>query len=114
MKFVDMAMSPEEAKAENVYPTPVDKLPKYPYGLCISLCKDELEKLELDADSLEVGEMLHLHAMARVTSKSINETEGGSNPRIELVMAFLEIENEDDENEENRVTPAKKLSKLYK
>lgn len=110
-----MAMLPEEAKEEYASPPSPDKLPKYPYGLCISLCKDELDKLGLDVSEIDIGEMLHLHAMARVTSKSNQETEAGDNPRIELVMAFLEIEDEDAENkEENRVTPAKKLSKLYR
>lgn len=115
MKFVDMAMSMAEAVEANSFPPKPDTLAKYPYGLCISLCKDEMEKLDLNFEDMEVGEILHLHALARVTSRSNQETEGGDNPRIELVLAFLEVENEDKENqEEDRVTPAKKLAKLYK
>lgn len=115
MKFVDMAMSPQEASDAYASPPKPDNLPKYPYGLCISLCKDEIEKLQLDIEDCEVGEMLHLHALARVTSRSNQETEAGDNPRVEMVLAFLEIEDEDKENsEEDRITPAKKMSRLYK
>lgn len=115
MKFVDMAMSPVEAAEAYVSPPSPGNLAKYPYGLCISLCKDELVKLGLDFEDMKVGEMLHLHSLARVTSRSNQETEGGDNPRVELVLAFLEIEDEDKENmEEDRMTPAKKLYKSYK
>ena len=54
--MVDMARSPEELKKDSaaygipqVAPRLSDE-PIYPYGLCISLCDDELEKLDLDCD----------------------------------------------------------------
>lgn len=112
-KFVDMAMSPQEALEEyGSSPTPdASKLPKYPYGLCISLCKDEIDKLGLDVSDLEIGDFLHLHSMARVTSYSLRETEGGSDPRIELTLAFIEVE---DEGEEDKMVDKKDIpSKLY-
>ena len=100
----DMSMDASEAK-EFVTPSP----PKYPYGLCISLCQDELEKLGLDDDDLSVGDMVHIHALAKVTSVSSNETEDGADSRVELVLAYISAEDEDEENEEEGVT-----SKLYK
>jgi hypothetical protein len=114
MKYVDMAMTPEEAKEYNS-PTSVGKMPKYPYNLSISFCKDELEKLELDINDIEIGDFLHLHSMARVTSKSNYETEEGECPRLELTLAFLEVEDEAMEDEEEEDKSLKnKLPKLYR
>lgn len=110
MKFTDMAMSPTEA-ASHAYPTATGDLNKYPYGLCISLCKDELEKLDIDFEDAEVGDFFHLHSLARITSKSNNETEAGESPRLELVLAFLEVESEEEEDDE---ADKSLTGKLYK
>lgn len=116
-KFVDMAMTPQETLEDYgavSSPPDVSKLPKYPYGLCISLCKDEIDKLGLDVADLEIGDFLHLHSMARVTSFSIRETEGGSDPRIELTLAFIEVEDEGEEDDEADKMSKKDIpSKLY-
>ena len=78
--------------------------PKYPYGLCISFDEDTLEKLGLDDGEMpEVGDMIHLMAMAKVTSVSENEREsvGGATKkccRIELQITHLATENEDTES----------------
>ena len=101
MKFVDMAMSPKEAQTEMGMPsTDASNLPKYPYGLCISFGPDEIEKLGLDCSDCSVGDFLHLHAMAKVTSYSERETEDGVQPRIEMVLAFIDAEDEGEEDEE--------------
>lgn len=99
--MVDMAATPDEEQ-EILSPSP----PKYPYGLCISLCQDELEKLGLEEEELSVGDMIHLHALAKVTSVSSYESEDGSHDRVELVLAYIAAEDEDEENEEeDRETP---------
>lgn len=97
-QMVDMAMSEEEA-AEKYGPssTTPSSYPKYPYGLCISLCQDELDKLGLDPSDVEVGDMIHLFAMAKITSKSVQDTEGGQNARIEMQITHIASEDEDDE-----------------
>lgn len=114
-KMVDMALSPQEAM-ESTMPMSMANAPRYPYGLCLSLCQDELEKLGLDAGDMEVGDVIHLHALAKVTSCSENETESGSNCRVELQIVMMDIESEDEENEEaDQVMSAKKRrSTLYK
>lgn len=115
MKLVDMSLEPKEAQ-ETYFPTPADQ-PKYPYGLSISLCDNELEKLEIDFDDICVGDLVHLHAMAMVTSKSCNETEGdGQKCRVELQICYLSGENEADEDDEaeDRMSSSKIISKLYK
>ena len=112
-KYVDMARTPKE-EAESVKPISLG-MDKYPYGLCISLCKDELEKLEVDHTDVEVGDFLHVHALAKVTSKSNHENENGENPRLELTLAFMEIEDEglEDEEEEDE-EPKGIMKRLYR
>lgn len=106
----DMAMDAQETQ-EYLEPTP----PKYPYGLCIAFCQDELEKLGLSEEELCVGDMIHIHALAKVTSVSSYEREDSSDKRVELVLAYISAEDEDEENDEaEKVSAAKKMSKLYK
>lgn len=97
-KMMDMTL-PKETKS---YPMPVEPgdKPIYPYGLCISLCDDEIEKLNLDVTDVEVGDMLHLFAMATVTSVSKRATESGECCRIELQITHLGLEDENEEGME--------------
>ena len=115
MQFVDMAMTPDEAKSEYGMPsTDSSNLPKYPYGLCISLGPDEIEKLGLDCSDCSVGDFLHIHALAKVTSYSERETEEGVQPRIEMVLAFMEAEDEGEENEEDEEENKGITTRLYR
>jgi hypothetical protein len=111
--MVDMAKTSKEVMADSM-PEPS----QYPYGLCISLCEDELEKLGLEEDDLQVGDMLHLHCLASVTAVSSHDTVGGSSCRVELQIKFISAESEDDENEEDDKKEDKPkrdvASKLYK
>lgn len=105
-KMIDMAKSPSDVKKElKSYPSvaaPDMSVPSYPYGLCLSLGEDELDKLEIEGDC-SVGDIIHLCALARVTSCSESETEGPGGEkkrsrRIELQVTHLATENEDAEN----------------
>ncbi len=96
-KMVSMERTVEE-KIDASLPT-VMTLPDVPYGHCISLTEVELEKLELD-DDCEVGDMIDLRAMAKVTSVSKTDTGGGPKCRIELCITDLAIEDEDEEDED--------------
>lgn len=113
MTMADMRMDQEEM-AEMMSPSP----PLYPYGLCISLCEDELEKLGISVDDVEPGQIIHLHAMAKVTSKSKTEDSNEAHSRVELQITNLAVESEDDENEMYGMRPSRKgreiVSKLYK
>lgn len=112
-KMVDMARSPEEKQEEiKSYTSP--QAPTYPYGLCISLCEDELDKLNLDDSDAEVGDMVHLHALAVVTSVSKNSSEFGDHRRIELQLRYISVEGEDEENEDVEEEEVNPLKKLYK
>lgn len=110
--MVDMRRTPAE-KTEATQA--VNDAPDYPYGLSISLGKDELEKLGLTGDEVEVGDMLHLHALAKVTSVSKHDNDStGPDCRIELQITNMVGESEDDENREADPTPAAaRRSRLY-
>lgn len=58
MKLVSMRLSKAEAKAETG-PIAI-KAPKFPYGLCLRLDGDQLDKLKLD--DLEVGSEVTIEA----------------------------------------------------
>jgi CRISPR/Cas system-associated endonuclease Cas3-HD len=109
--MVDMRRTPEEAE-EYAIPSPMDQ-PAYPYGLSISLCQDELEKLGLDHTDFEVGDLVHFHAMSVVTSVSSSQNEGGNTCRVELQITHMtSAEDESDEDEEAEQV-MNKTSKLY-
>jgi hypothetical protein len=97
----DMAKTPEEAK-EDTKPSPatVADVNKYPYGLCLSLDEDQLDKLDLDKP--DVGDMCHLFGIGRVTNVSEHEKADGSVCcRVELQITHLGVECEDDEEGED-------------
>jgi hypothetical protein len=65
--------------------------PRYPYGLCITLGKDELEKLGITALP-KVGTEMMLHAMVYVKSTSAYQTQGeGEKMSMELQITEMGI-----------------------
>lgn len=92
--MVDMTRSRGE-KAEEVAETmpSVMDIPDVPYGLCLCLTETELEKLGLD-DDCEVGDLLHLFCMTKVTSVSKHDSGNGPNIRIELAIISMSVEDE--------------------
>lgn len=97
-RMVSMELDDED-QLDAVLPIAMPDKPKWPYGLRICLTEKELEKLGLDPASAEVGGMVHGHFMARITSCSISDNEGGQCCRVEMQIEDLEIESEDEENE---------------
>jgi len=100
VKMTDMAKTPAEIKEDMpTMPSSDSVVNRYPYGLCISLTEDELSKLKMDGTP-SVGDMVHLFAMARVTSVSENEKSDGSKCcRVELQITHLGTEDESEEEE---------------
>ena len=97
--MVDMAKDTEEVRDE-VAPS----VSVYPYGLCLAFDDDIMEKLGI-TEMPDVGDMIHIAAMAKVTSVSDRENEctDGTTKRcrrVELQITHLATENEDDENDE--------------
>ena len=96
--MVDMRRSPEE-KAEQhlkmMLPSSLET-PDVAPGLCLCLTHEELAKLDLD-DDCEVGDLIHLFAMAEVTAVSKNDRGSGKECRIELAVVAMRVENESTE-----------------
>lgn len=99
-KMVNMAKTPEDVKKEvgEFYPAApaAATTSAYPYGLCISLEDDTIDKLGMDGEMPGVGEMMQFLAMAKVTSVSQNEREqmDGSKKmctRIELQITDMGV-----------------------
>lgn len=98
-KLVDLEMD-DERQLDHPMPIAMPQRSRYPYGLRICLCDDELKKLGLDTDCDE-GDYLDIRAFATVTSV---HKENGAN-RVELQIEKMSVENEtteppDDEDEE--------------
>lgn len=88
MAMVNMKRAPE--REEMPGEIEADE-PRYPYGLCISLGKDELEKLGITSLPT-VGAAMNVMARATVKSVSSYETQGeGADMRVELQITDLEI-----------------------
>jgi hypothetical protein len=97
--MVDMTRTDEEKTMERFGDmAPSIDVPDVPYGLCICLTERELDKLDLD-DDCEVGDFIHVFAMAKVTSVSKSDTGNGPKCRIELAIVSMELEDEALERE---------------
>ena len=114
--MVDMRRTPEEkaeVAEERSGPPPVSDVEDYPYGLRIALTNDELEKLDLQDENVEVGDMLHIHAFAKVTSVSeTDNADTGPQCRIELTLTHIAAEDEETENEEDEARESRP-GKMY-
>jgi len=97
-QMVDMARTPPAPEKEAPL-VDMQGEPDYPFGLCLCLTQDELDKLGLDNDA-EIGDLLDIRAFAKVTSVSKNANSNGNSCRIEMQIIFMSVENEEDEGED--------------
>ena len=75
-KLASMKRTPEDMRQDQGEPAPIDAMaPDYPYGLCIHLDKDELDKLGMK-ELPEVGTEMPLRALVKVTRVSQSAVEG--------------------------------------
>jgi hypothetical protein len=87
--LINMTMSAEEAK-EETQPKAADA-PKYPWGLCITLNDDSLEKLGLDKLPAVETEVMII-AKAVVSRFSEYQTQGGESERsLDLQITDMQI-----------------------
>lgn len=88
MQLVNLANSPEEAKEQGAICTSEGEGPKYPYGLCLDLNDDVLEKLGITSLP-PVGTVMHITAMAKVTRVSEHENEKESERCVGLQITDM-------------------------
>lgn len=91
--LISMQQSPEEAK-EQTEPKASDA-PKYPWGLCLTLNDDSLEKLGIDKLP-EVGSVVTITARAEVSSIRDYQTQGGeSEASMDLQITDMQVDGMD-------------------
>jgi len=124
--MVDLAYTDEE-KAEKAKKwgavsedgeAPVYSGPSYPYGLTLCLTERELDLGGLDAEDISVGDLVHIHLFAKVTSVSADQDssdDGKVSRRVELQVTHLSAEDEaqEDDEEEDRDESPSVLDKMY-
>lgn len=90
MALVNMKMSREEAKEYNTIDSP-DNAPQYPYGLCLDLNDDSLEKLGITALP-KVGTEMTITAKVVVKSVSAYDRMGGdAEQSVSMQITDMEI-----------------------
>lgn len=110
--MVDMRRTEEDWEKNNPGSPCPENFPAYFYGLSVSMENPELQKLEFSDEDIEVGDMVHIHAMAVVTSISKRDTEsGGPQCRVEFELRHIVAEEESDEDEQ--AEKPERRSKLY-
>lgn len=65
------------------------------HGLCITLCGEELEKLDRDTD-VEPGTILHFACLGIVRDTHASTEDGGNRMVIEIIHMAVENENEEE------------------
>lgn len=91
MKLNDMRVTDEEKKAREVrcgMRCDGDDGPDYPWGLSINLDQDSMRKLGM-TEMPKLGEIMHLEAVAKITSLSENSSEGSDDSRNVTLQIML-------------------------
>lgn len=86
----------DEEKMDRQMPAAVADMPSYPYGTCISLCNDELDKLGCDVGDFASGDIIMIKAIAKVTGTSTSDTAMGPKGRVELQITDMAILGQED------------------
>ena len=124
-KLIDMAYTKAELKEEKkeMAVGPSGQPSPYPWGLCLSLERNELDKLGIK-QMPEVGAEVHFVAVAKVTSVNQSAREGqDEESRVGLQITMMQVlleESAADERKEGKETPASEaketpsIMKFYK
>lgn len=91
MKLVSVAQKPGEEKEEKAELAAESKQPIYPYGLCITLNEETIEKLGLK-DLPKVGSKGTIQAKVTVTMTRATEGQAHSSMGIDLQITDLGLE----------------------
>jgi hypothetical protein len=83
-------LAQDAAEAAEVSAPETGDGPKYPYGLCLCLNDDTLQKLGIGLP--DVGQKVVIHAIATVTRASaVQEQDGGTEIGADLQITDMEI-----------------------
>lgn len=98
--YVDLAYSDDEIKERSGDNSPLAEVPKYPYGLSISLDEKILEKINVDHSEWEVGDVFPVDVLLKVTGKNISENADGEKCCINMQITAIKGEEHEEEQEE--------------
>lgn len=110
-KLVDMARTEADKKAsqERMEAMMDSDGPDYPWGLCLNLCNDELDKLGIK-ELPDVGDEFHIYAVAKVTNVHMSVGETGNDSRgVSLQITQMGTMESDSQAEKM----SRMASKLY-
>ena len=96
MAMINMKQKPEREESPGEYEY---EEPMYPYGLCLHLDQDQLEKLGITSLPA-VGAEMTITAKVFVKGTSAYETQGGKDMTVDLQITDMEI----GESESKRTT----------
>ncbi len=104
--MIDMKVSKKDAEKET--PEAIEQTePKYPWGLQLNMDNDELKKLDLMDEKVEVGDEMTIRAVCKVLSVSEDESLNmGTRKNIRYQITEMEIEGDTE--------PEKMAKKIYK
>ena len=96
-KMVSMKRTKEDKRADKLEHAPMEAMePDYPYGLCIHMDGDEMEKLDIEAMP-KVGDEMILVCRCKVTRTAMNASEytsGDETRSIDLQITEIGWEEE--------------------
>lgn len=95
--YVDLALSQEEIEEQHTINTPLADVPKYPWGLSISMDEKTLAKLNVDHGDWEVGDIFPVDILLKVTGKNASESQDGE--RCCINMQIIGMKGEEAESE---------------
>lgn len=103
MALVDLKLSPADKKSEmEERMAGPDAMPDYPYGMCLMIDKDELDKLGM-TELPEVGDELNITAIAKVTQVRQSAVEGQDDESsISIQIMKMELTDSDEATEPNK------------
>lgn len=97
-KMVSMKRSPSDKRGDKMETAPCEAIePDYPWGLCVHMDKDELDKLGI-TDLPKIGTEMMIEAKVKVTriSQSAAESADGSDEYTSVDLQITDIGLEDE------------------
>ena len=93
--LIDMKLSKaDKAEEKKKYSVGQDSMPDYPYGLSLTIDKDELDKLGMT--EYEVGDELNISAVGKVTMVRNSADEKSEESSITIQITKLELKDADE------------------
>ncbi|MFU1980143.1 capsid staple protein [Bordetella hinzii] len=108
MPLTNMKMTPKEAGTMLCCESASDNTPEYPYGLCINLNTEALERLGIDTLPA-VGAVVEITARAVVQSVSSRD-DGKPSRNVDLQITDMDVQPRDDSSAAQRLYGASSMS----